>query len=111
MRWPRAADARTPIGVKIMDRRIELASRHRLATVEKLAPRVFREVINRTYADCLVTDESDLSDFVDVSGDREAQVAALLDRFRTHYSIGSQPLGSTRIVDLLELLASRGVQR
>ena len=93
-----------------MHRRIELASRHRLAKVERLAPRFFREVIGQPYADCLVTDESDLSDFAEVSPDRGAQVAAMLDRFRAHYLVGGQPVGSTRIIDLLEVLASRGVQ-
>jgi hypothetical protein len=55
-------------------KRIELASQSRLAEVESLAPRFFREVLEYEYGDVLVTDESDLRDFADVFGDRDAAV-------------------------------------
>lgn len=43
-------------------KRIELASQSRMKAVEHLASRFFTEVIGIAYEDCLVTDESDLSD-------------------------------------------------
>ena len=90
-------------------KKIELASRIRLAHVEELAPRFFREVVGHEYVDCLVTDESDLLDFAAVSQDRDAAVAMMLDRLEAHYLVDGRAIGSTRIVDLLELLASKDV--
>lgn len=90
-------------------KRIELASQSRLAEVESLAPRFFREVVEYEYADVLVTDESDLRDFADVFGDRDAAVESMLDRLESHYLIDARQLGSTRIVALLEFLQARGV--
>lgn len=90
-------------------KKIELAVQERLAAVEHLAPRFFHEVLEYEYENCLVTDESDLRDFADVFGEREVQVAAMLDRLEVHYLIDSRAAKSTRIVELLEFLQSRGV--
>ena len=92
-----------------LPKRIELASQSRLADVEALAPRFFREVLEYEYGDVLVTDESDLRDFADVFGDRDAAVDSMLDRLESHYLIDGRQLGSTRIVELLEFLQARGV--
>jgi hypothetical protein len=51
-------------------KRIEFAPRTRLQRVESLAPRFFHEVIGLDYEHCLVTDESDLRDFLEV-GERD----------------------------------------
>lgn len=90
-------------------KKIALASQRRLGAVEHLAPRFFHEVLGYEYEDCLVTDESDLHDFADLMGDREAEVAAMLDRLEAHYLIDGRAAKSTRIVNLLEFLESRGV--
>jgi len=89
-------------------KQFELASQNRLDGVVDLAPRFFREVVGWDYAEVLVTDESDLADFADTTGDRDVEVAEMLTRMATHYRIAGQP-NSTRIVDLLEFLASSGV--
>jgi hypothetical protein len=74
----------------------ELTSQNRLDTLVDLAPRFFREVVGWDYADVLVTDESDLADFADTTGDRDIEVAETLARMATHYRItGRQiPRGS-----------------
>lgn len=90
-------------------RQFELASRGRLAQVEALADRFFREVLGYEYADCLVTDESDLHDFAAVTEDADVEVASMFDRLESHYLIDGQEAASTRIVDLLEFLRERGV--
>jgi hypothetical protein len=93
----------------INGKRIEFAPQDRLSAVEDLAPRFFREVIEYDYEDCLVSDESDLSDFADAFGDHQAEVEAMLDRLEAHYLIDGRAAGSTRIVNLLEFLRDRGV--
>lgn len=90
-------------------KRIEIAPRTRIAAVEPLAPRFFREVLGYEYEECLTTDESDLRDYTDWSGDTEAEVAAMLDRFEAHYFVDPRPAKSTLVVDLLEFLEARGV--
>ena len=90
-------------------RHFELAQQNRLDAVAHLAPRFFREVVGWDYADVLVTDESDLRDFADTTGNRDVEVAAMLDRIETHYRIDGGLPGSTRIVALLEFLASNGI--
>lgn len=80
-----------------------------MAVVEHLAPRFFRAVLGYEYEECLITDESDLRDFVDVFGNHDAEIAAMLDRLEAHYFIDGRELGTTRIVDLLSFLQSRGV--
>jgi len=90
-------------------RHFELAQQNRLDAVAHLAPRFFREVLGWDYADVLVTDESDLRDFADTTGNRDVEVAAMLDRIKTHYRIDGRLAGSTRIVALLEFLASNGM--
>ena len=90
-------------------RHFELAQQNRLDAVEHLAPRFFREVLGWDCADVLVTDESDLRDFADPTGNRDVEVAAMLDRIKTHYRIDGRLAGSTRIVALLEFLASNGM--
>jgi hypothetical protein len=91
-------------------KRVELASKSRIESVEHLAERFFREVIvDYEYPECLVTDESDLYDFADLSGDRDTEVAAMLDRFRAHYMLDPRPHNTTNIVCLLEFLAASGV--
>ena len=90
-------------------RHFELAQQNRLDAVAHLAPRFFREVVGWDYADVLVTDESDLRDFADTTGNRDVEVAAMLDRIDTHYGIDGRLAGSTRIVALLEFLASNGM--
>lgn len=91
-------------------RHFELASQNRLDAVVDLAPRFFREVVGRDDAEVLVTDESNLADFADTTGDRDTEVAEMLARMATHYRITGRP-DSTRIVDLLDFLASNGVTR
>lgn len=90
-------------------RHFELAARNRLDAVADLAPRFFREVVGWEYAEVLVTDDSDLGDFADPTGNRDLEVAAMLDRIATHYRINGRLAGSTRIVKLLEFLGSKGV--
>jgi len=87
-------------------RHFELAAQKRLDAVAHLAPRFFREVVGWDYAEVLVTDESDLRDFADTTGNRDLEVAEMLDRMATHYQIDGRLAGSTRIVVLLEFLAS-----
>lgn len=89
--------------------RFELAPQARLDAVEHLAPRFFREVIGWAYEDCLVTDESDLYDFTDLTGDQVAEAARMLDRMEAYYAIDGRAANSTRIVELLQLLSQRGV--
>jgi hypothetical protein len=73
--------------------------------VEHLAPRFFKEVLDYDYNDCLITDESDLLDFIG-SGPPLEQA---LDRLEAHYLWDGRSLGTTRIVALLEVLHERGV--
>ena len=89
-------------------RHFELTSQDRLDAVVDLAPRFFREVVCWDYANVLVTDVSDLADFADMTGDRDIEVAEMLTRMATHYRIAGPP-DCTRIVDLVEFLASHGV--
>jgi hypothetical protein len=44
-----------------------------------------------------------------VFGNRDAAVDSMLDRLESHYLIDGRKLGSTRIVELLEFLHTRGV--
>lgn len=90
-------------------RHFELAARNRLDAVPHIAPRFFREVVGWDYAEVLVTDESDLRDFADATGNRDLEVTEMLDRIATHYRIDGRLAGSTRIVELLEFLASNGI--
>ena len=92
-----------------MARDFELAAQDRLDAVAHLAPRFFTAVVGWDYAEVLVTDESDLRDFADTSGNRDSEVADMLDRIVTHYRIDGRLAGSTRLVELLEFLASNGV--
>ena len=92
--------------MKQAPRHVELAPQNRLDAVAHLAPRFFREVVGWDYEDVLVTDASDLRDFADTTGDRAAEVAAMLDRLETHYRIDGRLAGSMQIVALLEFLAS-----
>lgn len=92
-----------------MRKHIELASQARLKSVAHLAPRFFREVVGYEYSDCLVTDESDLRDFAACDA-ADAGVADMLDRLQAHYFLDARLPGSTRIVDLLEYLESRGAE-
>ena len=87
-------------------RRFEFAPRDRLEAVRHLAPRFFHDVVGWDYEEVLVTDESDLRDFADLTGDRSAEVAGMLDRMAAHYSVDGRLAKSTLIVDLLEFLAS-----
>lgn len=90
-------------------KKITFAPHTRLAIVELLAPRFFREVVGYEYEECLITDESDLLDFTGPDGDHRAAVEEMLDRLEAHYLIDGRAATSTRIVDLLELLQSKGV--
>jgi hypothetical protein len=91
-------------------KKIEFAPQDRMTALEPLAPRFFEEVVGYDFRECLVTDESDLWDFVSYGvADREAEVAEMLDRMDRHYFVESRKVGSTRIVDLLEHLARSGV--
>jgi hypothetical protein len=87
-----------------VDEKIEIASQNRLRAVEHLAPRFFQEVLGYDYKECLITDESDLTDFADAFGDRNLEVAVMLDRLEAHYLFDPRGATSTRIVDLLEFL-------
>jgi hypothetical protein len=77
-----------------------------MVAVEDLAPRFFREVVGWEYDEVLVTDESDLSDFADVTGDRKQEVQVMLHRIGSTYGLDPTEAKSTRIVDLLEFLAN-----
>src|SRR3954470_5051574 len=90
-------------------KKYRLAPQARLHRVEGLAPRFFTEVLERDYAECLITDESDLLDFTEFGGTPHAELAAMLDRLEAHYLIDGRAASSTRIIDLLEFLQSRGV--
>lgn len=92
-----------------MPQRFQFASRDRMENVEALAERFFREVIGHEYADCLVTDESDLYDFAPVTADAGTAVAAMFDRLESHYLIDARAAATTKIVGLLEFLEERGV--
>jgi hypothetical protein len=91
-------------------RKFTLAPQERLAQVEDLAPRFFREILDMDYFECLVTDESDLRDFTNAfANDHSTEVAMMLDRLEAHYLIDARVVDSTRVVDLLEFLQSQGV--
>ena len=93
-------------------KRIELAPQNRLSGVEHLAPRFFQEVLGRDYAECLITDESRLSDFANAFAGRAAAAAEVQGFFAAmerHYLLDGRPVG-TGIVDLLEFLSVNGVQ-
>jgi hypothetical protein len=85
--------------------RFELAPQDKLAPLEYLAPRFFREVVGLEYSDVLVTDESDLFDFADVTGDREQEVQRMLLRMGATYGIDPSHIQSTKITDLLQFLS------
>ena len=92
---------------------IKIAPQHRLSMVEHLAPRFFREVLSRDYANCLITDESHLSDFANASAGRaaaEAEVERFVVAMDAHYYLDGRSVGTT-IVDLLEFLSLHGIQR
>jgi hypothetical protein len=86
-------------------KRFELAPQDRMAGVEDLAPRFFREVVGWEYDEVLVTDESELSDFADVTADRKREVQVMLRRMESTYGLAPTAAKSTRIIDLLEFLA------
>jgi hypothetical protein len=90
-------------------KQFELAPQDRLKAVHHLAPRFFREVVGWDYADVLVTDDSDLFDFAEIGGDRTTAVGEMLDRFSSCYGLDGRQVASTRIVILLEFLATNGV--
>ena len=48
-------------------------------------------------------------DFADTTGNRDVEVAEMLDGIATCYRVDGRLAGSTRIVDLLEFLASNGI--
>jgi len=77
---------------------ITLAPQDRLATVEHLAPRFFREVLRRDHMEHLVADGSDLYDFAE---DEVNTVETMLDRMRAHYFIDGGEANSTRVRELL----------
>lgn len=92
--------------------RFEQAPQDRLSRVEHLAPRFFREVLEWDYDECLVTDDSMLSDFATATAplpERRAEVEAFLTRMQAHYLIDGRSRGSLLIVDLLECLQANGV--
>lgn len=90
-------------------KKITFASQNRLSAVEELAPRFFAEVLEMDYWECLITDESDLGDFAEFGTDASPTVERMLDRLEAHYLMDARVIGSTRIVQLLEFLQSRGV--
>ncbi len=90
-------------------KKIVFASRDRLSAVEELAPRFFAEVLEIDYGECLITDESDLRDFTEFGSEASPAVDRMLDRLEAHYLVDARIIGSTRIVQLLEFLQSRGV--
>ena len=94
------------------EKRITFAPQNRLSQIENLAPRFFQEVLGRDYTECLITDESHLSDFANTFAGRAAaaaEVEAFFVALDAHYHIDGRSVG-TGIVDLLEFLNSRGVQ-
>ena len=95
-----------------LPKKIEFAEQDRMEAVEDLASRFFHECVGWEFAEVLVTDESDLYDFTsftDSRAERDAAVIEMLDRAEAHYLIDIRPVGSTRIVTLLEYLRDRGV--
>jgi hypothetical protein len=91
-----------------MRKKLTFAPQSRIDAVEDLAPRFFAEVLDFNFHECLVTDESDLLDFADVTGPADEQIELMLQRLEAHYRIDGR-IGSTRIVDLLEHLRACGV--
>jgi len=86
-------------------KKIKFASAARFKRLEHLAPRFFEEVLRMEYSDLVfVSDLSDLHDFTGAAG-----VDEFFERFESHYLIDPRQIGSTRIVDLLELLERNGV--
>lgn len=74
-----------------------LAPTARIDRFQDFAREFFSEILETSFDDCLVTDESDLRDFVtDETPDDYKQ------RFREHYGFELDEIGGTRIVDVLE---------
>lgn len=57
-------------------RRVELAAQDHLAAVEHLLPRFVREILGWDPDDCLITDESDLFDFIVADDDYDQEPVA-----------------------------------
>ncbi len=89
--------------------KFELASTERLAAVEALTARFYREILELDYAECLTTDESDLADFTSFGEPVAPELVRLLDRIEQHYLVDVREAQSTRIVDVLAFLLAQGV--
>lgn len=86
-------------------KKIKFASAARFERLKHLAPRFFSEVLKMEYSDLAFV--SDLSDLHDFTG--PGSMDEFFERFESHYLIDPRQIGSTRIVDLLELLERNGV--
>ena len=77
-----------------------LAPTARIDRLHEFARELFSEILEMSFDDCLVTDESDLRDFItDETPDDYEQ------RFSEYYGFDLAEIGGTRIVDVLERIA------
>ena len=84
---------------KTARKEIVFASTERLSGVEDLAPRFFSEILGLDYADCLITDESELGDFrVEATSD------LFYDRIAEVYGVNVRDIESGNIVEIMERL-------
>lgn len=100
-----------------MEKKIVFAGDDRIQAVEHLWPRFCREVLRFSPEDVMISDESRLTDFCEFRFDEDGdtrrettrrELATMHDRFYLEYMIDGS---HTRvIVELLELLASHGVE-
>lgn len=94
----RAADKTLPRpGAEHPD--IEFAPADRMAALEDVAPKFFREVLEMDYGECVVTDESSLWDF-----HAEADYDRLLRKIEEVYGADARDIESGSLADILERL-------
>lgn len=87
----------------------EVAPTKRLVTVESLAPRCYRDVLDLDYAECSTTDESDLADFTSFGEPVAPELARLRDRMAQHDLVDVRAAQSTRMVAVRGFLQAPGV--
>lgn len=88
----------------------ELASQDRVEAVEHLAPRFFETVLGLDYWSCIITDETDLSDFLTLDSEPEdSTVEPFFEKIEEEYFRDLREVGSTLVIDLLEELSFSGI--
>jgi hypothetical protein len=97
----REQDGRLPRPGRIVP--IEIAPRHRVEEHPDLATDFFARILDRDYADCLITDESSLSDFHTEWTDEH-----LHERILLAYGVDVSDIDSGRLVEIFERLVARG---